>query len=235
MADVPEERLSAEREQQIRQDVADHGTSLRSNWPSCPLCTNAQLLAEIDALRSTIDDLTAERDAAIGHSRAVDEDLASIRRKCIEAGLSERTEALGDDAPEVWMVHDLIERAAVDTPKLQATNEQLGQAAFDAVATIERGIRSREWHAEVLCAVGGLVRAAAFAEEPEGPQPEAAWSCSGCSSPQCPDCSDGPPMPGDERYHRPPAAPEATSPPSDGYFYGAMSLGPEATTPGDER
>lgn len=224
----------------------------------------AELLAHVDAQAATIDDLTAERDAdAVMMSRG-------------EAWLDGYAQAERD-------------RAAADTPKLQAAREwaaaKRANYSMERIANAERALAAafteepaapamgvdafqqiggpcqlglqgvcqydvavEVWDDTATCArCMAELRAMAdendaAAEEPAAPpEPErptveadinctGGWLCPvdvhvhGCHA-DLGSCD----APGSHR-----AAPEATTPPTDGYFYGAMSLSeapPEATTP----
>lgn len=180
MPDSPEGRLSAERLAEIRRQIQSdsaHAPSLRA---SCPRCIALGLLAHIDAQAATIEDLTAERDRPL-----------VCDGRCTTAadlGFHEMGDAMAYPDPachlhgdpvayalelerELAQAKTEIRRAAADTPKLPVADAALRWfAKFMVIGSDPHD----EWVAFLKAC-----RAAAFTEEPEGPQP----TCPDCSSP----------------------------------------------------
>lgn len=187
---APEERLSAERLDLIRQAMTLRAT-LGPPATDAPLRRAGHdglaLLAHIDALRATIEDLTAERDAARERGAAYKREAAAWSKGvgefvdefaptyCAEAacGPADLLPALPEIAERI---RDRVRRAAADTPKLQAAQAWVdARRERDRLLSMVRNKRTRREFfrgAEALD-VAEEALAAAFTEEPEGPQPEA--------------------------------------------------------------
>lgn len=178
---VPEERLSAERRHEIDLIVRFWGTA----DPEYPAVL-VELLAEIDAQAATIDDLTAERDAARERGAAYEREAAAWSKGvgefvdefaptyCAEAacGPADLLPALPEIAERI---RDRVRRAAADTPKLQAAQAWVdARRERDRLLSMVRNKRTRREFfrgAEALD-VAEEALAAAFTEEPEGTNQE---------------------------------------------------------------
>lgn len=149
MADSePEGRLSADEEREITAWVVDNGDTIAD----LPVRWVSDMLGELGALRSTIDDLTAERDRAERVRQRLAHDVKLL-------------------AAQIAADRLVIERAAADTPKLQAAQAWVdARRERDRLLSMVRNKRTRREFfrgAEALD-VAEEALAAAFTEEPEG-------------------------------------------------------------------